>query len=112
MTSRSDIRATVLHLVARASDISVSQLEHVYTLGADVGLHDDQIAELAMDIEADLGVEVPDDEFERWVTVGDVVRGMERLTKAEKEEERERAPLTKRKGGKKGDRVEQGSLLS
>lgn len=97
------IRPTVLHLAARIHDVDVSELHDGYRIYDALAASD-----LAMDLEADLGVEVPDDEVVRWETVGDVVRGMERLKKGEKADAKDRGPLTKRK---KKSKAVQGSLL-
>lgn len=96
------IRATVFHLIARALNGDADELDDDYDLRPDIrAMGSDWFYELAMDLEADLGVEVPDDEVERWVTVGDVVRCMERLVESDKQSRKSRAPLTKRRATKR-----------
>lgn len=63
----------------RGVDIAPEHINENSSLQDDLGLDSLDTIDIVMDIESELGIGIPDEELEKWVTVGDMVRTIDSL---------------------------------
>jgi acyl carrier protein len=73
----SDIEARVKKIIAEQLGVEESQVTNEKAFVADLGADSLDTVELIMALEEEFGIEVPDEQAEKLLTVGDVVKYIE-----------------------------------
>jgi len=71
--AQNELEAKVLAHIAKISGRSESELERGQHLMADLAIDSPKALQLMMDLEEILGIEIPDEEAERFQRVGDLL---------------------------------------
>lgn len=77
--SEKEISETVKLLVSQRLRKSVAAISEDSSLAADLSLDSLAVVELAMDLEKELSVEIPNEKIEEWITIGDVCKILSKL---------------------------------
>lgn len=75
MTTQTKINKAILHIVGRATNQSIKTHEDIrsdHNLFDDIGADSLEHIEIVMALEEEFDTEVPDDDAEKWQTVGDI----------------------------------------
>lgn len=76
--NKEEIAAKVQRLVADHLCVAESQVTHEKGLIADLGSDSLDIVEMVMVMEDDFGIEIPNDDSDKFVTVGDCIEYVQR----------------------------------
>jgi acyl carrier protein len=77
MSDESNIESKVRDIIVEQLGVNAEQITNDAKFIEDLGADSLDVVELVMAFEEEFGIEVPDDEAEKLVTVGDVVRYVE-----------------------------------
>jgi acyl carrier protein len=77
MSEESNIESKVRDIIVEQLGVNAEQVTNDAKFIEDLGADSLDVVELVMAFEEEFGIEVPDDEAEKLVTVGDVVRYVE-----------------------------------
>ena len=72
-----EIGTRTIHVVSEVLGVEVESIKHESRLVADLGADDLDAVEIVMAIKEEFGIEVPDEQAEKLVTVGDLIRWLE-----------------------------------
>lgn len=72
-----EIGTRAIHVVSEVLGVEAESIKHESRMVADLGADDLDTVEIVMAIEEEFGVEVPDEQAEKLVTVGDLIRWLE-----------------------------------
>jgi len=79
LSSRDQVLAEVKKIVAEHSDLAASEIQEGHRLIDDLGCDSLDVVEIAMEVEEEFGIDVPDDLTDNSQTVGEVVEGVVQL---------------------------------
>ncbi len=77
MSDESNIESKVRDIIVEQLGVNAEQVTNDAKFIEDLGADSLDVVELVMAFEEEFGIEVPDDEAEKLVTVGDVIRYVE-----------------------------------
>jgi acyl carrier protein len=79
MTEENSVRNRVFEVVATQLGVATDQFDEKSRIKEDLGADSLDAIELVMEFEEEFDIDVPDDDSEKVVTVGDAVNLIERL---------------------------------
>jgi acyl carrier protein len=85
LSSRDQVLAEVKKIVAEHSDLAASEIQEGHRFIDDLGCDSLDVVEIAMEVEEEFGIDVPDDLTDNSQTVGDVVEGVMSITASSSE---------------------------
>lgn len=78
----SDIEIKIQKVVAEQLSIAPEQVKPAASFINDLGADSLDVVELVMALEEEFGIEIPDDQAEKLITVGDAINFIDKLQKS------------------------------